>query len=765
MTRIRGRARVTVVTSGHLSTCPRMLKSADALAADGYDVRVIATRHEPWAAETDRDVASRRSWTADVDRPTAAATAARPTGGPARATARRGPPPAALGPARAPLGVVARAFGRVHSELVRAIAADPGDLIYGGTTGALAADRRSGAPHADAVRARPRGFSRGETAGADAPLVDALALRVERAVLPGAVFVTDGERGDRGGVPRARRRRRRGDPQHVPAAAAPPDVSRADPSRLRVYWFSQTIGPGRGLEDAIAALGRAGVRGAADAARAAARRLPRGADRARGGCTRRASRSCTCRRRRPTRWSICARGYDVGLALEQMTPRNRQLCLTNKAFTYILAGMAVAMTDTPGQHALGVDLGRAAALVPRGRRRRAGGGLRALGGRSGGARLRQAHRVARRDAALALGARRGARPAARARPRGARVRILLLMDPFIKVPPDHYGGIERVVADLADRLTRRGHDVTLWAAPGSRVDGARRAVRPRRGVDALEQRPQHADAGRPVPPRAAPLRRRSTTSAAWRISTPVLRARRAEGADLHAHREPGQHGDRAAARRAAAALHRGQRRDSRHRPPGRRRLVGDLQLRRAGALSLRRRHRSGDGAARLSRPARPLQGRAPRDHGRAPSRPAPDHRRQHLAAARTSRRTSTRRSSRTIDGELVTYIGPVGDAAKQHAARRGGGDAAADRVGGAVPRRAAGVDAVRHAAHRVPPRRRARRDRPRAHRLPLRHGRRDDGARRAAARDRPDGRARRSRAPFLRRRRSPASTSGCTTAR
>jgi hypothetical protein len=61
-----------------------------------------------------------------------------------------------------------------------------------------------------------------------------------------------------------------------------------------------------------------------------------------------------------------ARGYDVGLALEQMTPLNRQLCLTNKAFTYILAGMAVAMTDTPGQHALGLDLGRAAALVPAG---------------------------------------------------------------------------------------------------------------------------------------------------------------------------------------------------------------------------------------------------------------------------------------------------------------------------------------------------------------------------------------------------------------
>ena len=51
------------------------------------------------------------------------------------------------------------------------------------------------------------------------------------------------------------------------------------------------------------------------------------------------------------------------------------------------------------------------------------------------------------------------------------MRILLLMDPFIRVPPDHYGGIERVVADLAGGLSRAGHDVTLWAAPGSRVDG------------------------------------------------------------------------------------------------------------------------------------------------------------------------------------------------------------------------------------------------------------------------------------------------------
>ena len=49
--------------------------------------------------------------------------------------------------------------------------------------------------------------------------------------------------------------------------------------------------------------------------------------------------------------------------------------------------------------------------------------------------------------------------------------VLLVMDPFIRVPPAHYGGIERVVADLADGLSRAGHRVTLWAAPGSHIAG------------------------------------------------------------------------------------------------------------------------------------------------------------------------------------------------------------------------------------------------------------------------------------------------------
>ena len=43
---------------------------------------------------------------------------------------------------------------------------------------------------------------------------------------------------------------------------------------------------------------------------------------------------------------------------------NRRLCLTNKIFTYLLAGVPVVLSDTPAQRVLAPDLGGAAALVP-----------------------------------------------------------------------------------------------------------------------------------------------------------------------------------------------------------------------------------------------------------------------------------------------------------------------------------------------------------------------------------------------------------------
>jgi glycosyltransferase involved in cell wall biosynthesis len=45
-----------------------------------------------------------------------------------------------------------------------------------------------------------------------------------------------------------------------------------------------------------------------------------------------------------------------------------------------------------------------------------------------------------------------------------RLRIALVAPPYFTVPPDGYGGVESVVADLADVLVARGHCVTLIGA-------------------------------------------------------------------------------------------------------------------------------------------------------------------------------------------------------------------------------------------------------------------------------------------------------------
>jgi glycosyltransferase involved in cell wall biosynthesis len=51
------------------------------------------------------------------------------------------------------------------------------------------------------------------------------------------------------------------------------------------------------------------------------------------------------------------------------------------------------------------------------------------------------------------------------------MRILLIMDPGIPVPPVHYGGHERLVYLFAEEYKRLGHDVTLLAGPESHCSG------------------------------------------------------------------------------------------------------------------------------------------------------------------------------------------------------------------------------------------------------------------------------------------------------
>ena len=356
-------ARVAIVTAGHLATCPRMLKAADALAGAGYRVRVVSGRSVAWATAADEDVRSERAgqweWTVvDGDRRSAPGSyfwsGARYHA--SRAVAR------GLGRAAIPLALAARAYARAHTELLRAALQQPADLYYGGTSGALAAvaaaARRARVPYALDLE----DFHSGESDDpAAAPLVHALARGIERAILPRAAFLTASS----AAIGRAYAERYGVRPVLVHNAFSLPDrapeLGPAAGSGLKLYWFGQTIGPGRGLEDAVRAVGLAGIsaelhlRGLAvpgyldSLGRLGGDAAPRLA------IIHHAPAS-------PDRMVELCRGYDVGLALEQGHIANRAWCLTNKAFTYILAALAVAFTDTPGQRRLALDLAEGAIL-------------------------------------------------------------------------------------------------------------------------------------------------------------------------------------------------------------------------------------------------------------------------------------------------------------------------------------------------------------------------------------------------------------------
>lgn len=342
-----------------------MLKAADAFAGAGYDVRVISTRHVAWATAADAALRSTRAWASTVvdytrtsNRTTWVRTAVRTRA--ARLFVR------GIGTRRCPIALAARAYSRVHSELVRAALAEPADLFYGGTTGALAAvaaaARRAGVPFALDLE----DFHSAEQDDSHAArLVHRLAERIERDVLPEATFLTASSEAiaaayaDKYGVQPI--------PVHnaFPLPASPPDLTPSPGDGLRLYWFSQTIGPQRGLEDAVRAMGQAAIAGELHLRGGS---LPSYVD-----SLQRLARTVAPRLRvivhepaPPDTMISCCRGYDVGLALEQGQVLNRALCLTNKAFTYMLGGLAVAFTDTLGQRPLARALGEGAIIYPTG---------------------------------------------------------------------------------------------------------------------------------------------------------------------------------------------------------------------------------------------------------------------------------------------------------------------------------------------------------------------------------------------------------------
>jgi len=329
-----------------------MLKAADALAGAGFDVRVVSTNHTPWAALTDRRVLATRAWAStvvDYDRDTARVV--QMVTGLRLRTART--LSAAFGSARVPMPVVIRAYSRIHDELVSAVAAEPADFVYGGTTGALAAVAES------ASRLRvPYGVDFEDLYSAeyapDSGVTNVLAARIERQVIAGAAFCTAGSPMIADAYERAYSVR----PIAVHNTFSLTPLPAAGERRvrpLRLYWFSQTLGPGRGLEDVVRGIGRMG--GAVEL-HLRARAIPSYVDTL-TSLQRDVAPNLHLVRHDPAapdEMVRLAQPYDLGLACDEPIGLSRQYCLANKIFTYLAAGVPVVMSRTPAQARLETHL-------------------------------------------------------------------------------------------------------------------------------------------------------------------------------------------------------------------------------------------------------------------------------------------------------------------------------------------------------------------------------------------------------------------------
>jgi glycosyltransferase involved in cell wall biosynthesis len=329
-----------------------LVKEADALQEAGHEVRVHCSHYIPWADAGDRELLRTRSWTCTY------------VGGDFNGRRREGSRAHLLhGLARRlphawPLSKTLRRYAlcRVLPELAAAASRAPADLYIAHYPGALIAAAEAAHAHRALFAYDAEDFETGSyPLAVGAGPLDRLIESFERQHLPGCSYVTAASLGiaqayrEKFSIPL---------PTTIlnvfPLSERPSQFRPTPPDGpLRLYWFSQTIGTGRGLHDVVYALGQLKhcdielhLRGrwasgfqAELFALADSLGLPRHRIQAHPPAP-------------PANMVRLAAEYEIGLALELQDTHNHDICVSNKLFTYLLAGNAIVATATAGQQSI-----------------------------------------------------------------------------------------------------------------------------------------------------------------------------------------------------------------------------------------------------------------------------------------------------------------------------------------------------------------------------------------------------------------------------
>jgi len=325
-------ARISIVTSGHISTNPRVWREADALANGGHEVTVIGVRFDPKLAEIDKQMLSRRSWVYQ------AAADLRSHSLWHRGRARLG---------RTLLGGNVRdpyALGYAVDRVLRSAIKQKADLTITHLEVAMWVG----------TKLHRRGFrvgvdiedwyseSRAETNVPRARFLRAL----EHEILNRSVHATTTSHAMADALA-ARYQCRKPKVIYNSVPYFPGCGTAATTSPVRLIWFSQTLGEDRGLQDVFAALPLLKGEWTLELRANASGDMRSWVESKVAPALR--SRVCIEPIVPPEQLSCVVAKCDIGLAPEPPSCGNKALTIANKIFQYMQCGLSVVASDTPGQ--------------------------------------------------------------------------------------------------------------------------------------------------------------------------------------------------------------------------------------------------------------------------------------------------------------------------------------------------------------------------------------------------------------------------------
>jgi len=337
--------KVLLLTSGQPSINPRLVKEADALCDAGYDVTVLYAYWNDWATKFDAPLLQNKKWKTirvggDPYQQKTTYFFSRLIHKISRSAIQK------IGP----LNMLPQiAISRGAYFLTREAKKHKADLYIGHNLGALAATIKAAEKHGAKSGFDTEDFHRQEVSDDKNSPDYKIVKHLEDKYLNKADYVTSAS-------PQIADAYEQLYPAIKPVPILnvfPQDTSvkerAVNNGIIKLFWFSQTIGTNRGLEEVIEALNRL------NSANIELHLLGNSNDSIKQLFSNKVAAG------KPQIFFHdpvladdlinFASQFDIGLASEISTPLNRDICLTNKIFTYLQAGLTIVASNTTAQKA------------------------------------------------------------------------------------------------------------------------------------------------------------------------------------------------------------------------------------------------------------------------------------------------------------------------------------------------------------------------------------------------------------------------------